>query len=52
MKFPADLATFNEEILNGKVYFCAVVFFFVKRIFIIKKYSSSEMLLFLHRSDY
>ena len=25
-KFPADLATFPEEILNEKLYFCAAIF--------------------------
>ena len=24
MEFPADLVTFTEEILNGKLHFCAV----------------------------
>ena len=24
-KFPADLITFSEEILNGKLHFCAVL---------------------------
>ena len=41
LQFPADSVTFTEEILNGKLYFCAV-FYPNKNILILRILSEEE----------